>query len=168
MLDIQQRLARLRIGTPALRLYALVDGAQYRTVCKEPFSLQTRVAYSLFAATEDEPLADGGPWLLDAEDASASIVADLAHLERRAPAVSWLISAVTLQGLVQLLQLRLDALLPNGRMALLRFWDPRVLLNLMNLLSAQQRRAFFEHIHEWHFLVDGQRAWVGRNDAQFQ
>jgi hypothetical protein len=168
MFQVQQRLARLRERLPAMRLYALVDGAQYQAVCKASFSDRSEAAVSLFSSTDDAQLADGGPWLLDTEAASASLVSDLAQLELRAPAVSWLISAVTLEGLVQLLQLRLDSVLPDGRKALLRFWDPRVLVNLVGLLTAAQREAFFEHIHEWHFLVGGQRAWVGRHDVELQ
>jgi len=168
MHDVQQRLARLRDCLPELKLYALVDGTLYQTACRQPFPAASRAALSLFADTDDAALADGGPWLLDIENAPAPLVANLTELEQRAPAVSWLISTVTLKGLVQLMRLRLDALLPDGRKALLRFWDPRVLLNLMDLLTDEQRRAVFEHIHEWHFLVGGQRAWVGSQDAQFQ
>ena len=39
----------------------------------------------------------------------------------------------------QLLQLRLDVNLPDGRSALLRFWDPRVLVNLARTLDGAQR-----------------------------
>ena len=46
-------------------------------------------------------------------------------------------------------------------MALLRFWDPRVLVNLAQVLSNEQRQEFFGYIHEWHLLHNGKRAWIG-------
>ena len=60
------------------------------------------------------------------------------------------------------MQLRLDLRLPDGREALLRFWDPRVLVGLMQVLDEAQRLDFFAHIEEWHLLQDGRRAWIGR------
>lgn len=46
------------------------------------------------------------------------------------------------------------------------FWDPRVLVNLAEVLEPAQRETFFTHIHEWHLLHKGQRVWVGRQHAQ--
>ena len=90
----------------------------------------------------------------------------LAALEQTSPAVTWLIAQQNLDGLAQLLQLNLDTELPDGRTALLRFWDPRVLFNLAELLEPGQREMFFAHIHEWHLLHKGQRTWIGRPLAQ--
>jgi hypothetical protein len=89
----------------------------------------------------------------------------LAHLERQVPSVTWLISETDLHGLAQLLQLQLDARLPDGRIALVRFWDPRVLAELVNVLSPKQRETFFAHIHEWHLLRNGERVHIGRAHA---
>jgi hypothetical protein len=61
--------------------------------------------------------------------------------------------------------LRLYAL-PDGRSALLRFWDPRVLVNLARTLDGAQREEFFGHIHEWHLLDAGRRMWIGRQHAE--
>lgn len=90
---------------------------------------------------------------------------ELAALERAKPAVSWLITPIDLEGLAQLLQLRLDAELPDGRKALVRFYDPRVLGNLFKVMDGQQCAEFFQLIDEWHFLIDGRRVWMGRDDA---
>ena len=58
--------------------------------------------------------------------------------------------------------------LPDGRVALLRFWDPRVLVSLAEVLGPEQSAAFFAHIHEWHLLNNQQRVWIGRQDAPTQ
>ncbi|OEZ48580.1 hypothetical protein JAB1_31900 [Janthinobacterium sp. MP5059B] len=166
-IDVVARLAQLQQSTPALRLYALVDGAQYRTQIGT--SLTTREGcHSLFAGTPDAALAHAGPWLVDAEQASDALFDALVSLEHAAPAVTWLIAPQTITGLAQLLQLNLDTALPDGRTALLRFWDPRVLISLAELLEPGQREVFFGHIHEWHLLHQGQRTWIGRQHAQAQ
>ncbi|MDB0543333.1 DUF4123 domain-containing protein [Ralstonia solanacearum] len=163
-LDVIERLGQLRAHDATLRLYGLVDGVQYETHRGARLSGKPGLA-SLFHGTADAALAHAGPWLIDVEIAGEAFTADLAELEHEAPAVSWLISQADLHGLAQLLQLQLDARLPDGRIALLRFWDPRVLASLVGVLSARQRDAFFAHIQEWHLLHYGRRVHVGRAHA---
>lgn len=161
MIDVTQRLALLRQQTDALRLYALVDGVQYQTQRGEPILRKTGF-YSLFEGTPDAALARYGPWLIDTEIVGEAFTGDLATLEQETSVVSWLIAPQSLQGLAQLLQLNLNTTMPDGRTALLRFWDPRVLVSLAEVLSPEQREIFFNHIHEWHLLHKGKRAWIGR------
>ncbi len=163
--DIVTRFAHLKLGSGALRLYALVDGVQYRAHSGEDFRAREGLV-SLFVGTPDAALAHAGPWLIDAEQVGTALVDALATLERAAPAVSWLIAPQTLDGLAQLLQLNLDTELPDGRTALLRFWDPRVLANLAGVLDSAQRLTFFAHIYEWHLLHKGQRVCIARQHAQ--
>lgn len=89
----------------------------------------------------------------------------LIELEQALPAVSWLITSVDLEGLSQLLQLKLDAQLPDGRKVLLRFYDPRVLGNLCHTMDAEQYAEFFGLIDEWHFNYKGQWVAAGRRHA---
>jgi len=154
------RFAQLQRDMDALKLYALVDGVQYRAYLGEPFTACEGFR-SLFSGTIYEALAHAGPWLIDIEQVDSALVDTLAAMEQTVPAVSWLIAAQTLEGLSQLLRLNLDTELPDGRTALLRFWDPRVLVNLAEVLEATQRGAFFAHIQEWHLLRMGQRVWIG-------
>jgi hypothetical protein len=121
--------------------------------------------FPLFADTPDAALCHAGPWLVDAARVEAPFVDELTTLEREVPSLTWLISSQDLDGLAQLLQLRLDVRLPDGRSALLRFWDPRVLANLAQTLDGVQREEFFGHIHEWHLLHEGRRVWIGRQHA---
>lgn len=166
-IDVVVRLAQLRQTMPALRLYALVDGAQYQT--HRGVSLQDGTGlHALFTGTPDAGLAHAGPWLVDTAQAGDELTADLSELEKQAPAVTWLLALQDLAGLAQLLQLNLETRLPDGRAALLRFWDPRVLSTLAELLRPEQRETFFAHIHEWHLLHNEQRAWIGRQHADAQ
>ena len=163
-LDVADRLAHLRMRNPALRLFGLVDGLQYETHRGERLDDRHGFA-SLFHGTPDSPLAHAGPWLFDVEAAGDGVTADMARLERELPSVTWLVSELDLHGLMQLLQLQLDARLPDGRVALVRFWDPRVLAELVNVLTPEQRETFFAHIHEWHLLRNGERVHIGRAHA---
>ncbi|NQE51472.1 DUF4123 domain-containing protein [Herbaspirillum rubrisubalbicans] len=165
--DVYTRWTQLRQRWPALRLYALIDGVQYQS------QLGQRIEpgpgrQSLFEGTADAPLAHAGPWLVDAVLASDSLLAELFALERRIASLTWLIAAQDLAGLAQLLQLRLDITLSDGRSGLLRFWDPRVLVSLAGTLEAWQREDLFGHVHEWHLLHEGRRVWIGRPDAHAQ
>lgn len=164
MVDVRSRWERLRRSLPELRLYALVDGVQYQTQrCKRLRAGSNLV--SLFSGRPDEALAHAGPWLIDAVRADHALIAELAALEHEVPSLTWLIAPQDLTGLAQLLQLRLDLQLPDGRSALLRFWDPRVLFTLAQTLDGRQREQLFGHVHEWHLLREGRRVWIGRPHA---
>lgn len=164
VLDVAARWEQLRETMPELRLYALVDGAGYQT--RHHKRLQAAGGlFPLFSGTPDAALSHAGPWLVDAVNVEESFVDELATLERDVPCMSWLISPQDLDGLAQLLQLKLDVRLPDGRSALLRFWDPRVLADLAQTLDEGQRKDFFSYIHEWHLLHEGRRVWIGRQYA---
>lgn len=166
--DVQKRHELLLQTYRGLRLYALVDGVQYTKHFEIPLTPLGEQRRALFDGTDDAALAHAGPWLVDAEHADPAHVAELVGLEQTAPAVTWLIAPIALEGLAQLLSQRLNTRLPDGRTALVRFWDPRVLASLAEVLDGHQRDEFFAHIHEWHMLHNGQRAWIGRNHADAQ
>jgi hypothetical protein len=157
--DVMQRMITLRKTQPALHLYALVDGVQYAEQQGQPLR-QGKGLFPLFAGTFDTALAFAGPWLIDIEQVDSALVAELSRLEREIPAVTWLIAIQNLVDLARRLQLELNIRLPDGRSALLRFWDPRVLAMLAPALDAEQRRSFFGGIHEWHLLREGRRVWI--------
>lgn len=164
MLDVKVRLDKLNTTRPELSLYALADGMQFeirtgRRLRAGPGML------ALFDSTADAALAHAGPWLIDCANVDDAYFAELEALEREAFGVVWLIAPQNLCGLAQVMRLHLDVRLPDGRTALLRFWDPRVLVDLVKTLDVQQRDFLFGQIHEWHLLLDGQRVWIGREHA---
>lgn len=160
MVDIADRFQALLHADAALRLYALVDGFQYEQHTGKRLEHRRGVNRPIFLGTEDEPLAHAGPWLIDIGKAPDQLPS-LHELEKSLPSVSWLISPIDLEGLSQLLQLKLDAQLPDGRKVLLRFYDPRVLSHLMQTMSNEQRAGFVHLIDEWHFIHDGRRVCLG-------
>ena len=163
-LDVQTRCAQLQQTVGGLKLYALVDGLGFED--RFDTRLETTTAStSLFSGTSDAALSHAGPWLIDAGRMNSASIAELGELEREAPALIWLITSHELDDLARLLQLRLNIQIPDGRVALLRFWDPRVLANLAQTLDTNQREDFFGPVYEWHVLQNGQRAWIGRHNA---
>lgn len=164
MINVIERFQILRQQQQMLNLYALVDGFQYEEHTGQRLQHRRGVNRPILHGTEDEPLAHAGPWLIDVTRADEQ-VPQLQALEQALPSMSWLITAIDLEGLSQLLQLRLEAELPGGRKALLRFYDPRVLGNLYHTMDAEQRAEFFHLIDEWHFIYNGQRVATGRTNA---
>jgi hypothetical protein len=160
MVDIADRFLVLQQADATLRLYALVDGFQYEQHAGKRLEHRRGVNRPIFLGTEDEPLAHAGPWLIDVGKAPDQL-SSLHDLEQSLPSVSWLISPIDLEGLSQLLQLKLDGQLPDGRKVLLRFYDPRVLGHLMQTMSNEQRAEFVHLIDEWHFIHDGRRVCIG-------
>lgn len=159
----QERYQALRSARPHLRLFALVDGLEYKRLHGAPLEAGPGLT-ALFEGTPDAALAPAGPWLADT-DQEQKLSKQLVETETKAPCVSWLLAEMPLHGLAQLLQLKLDVRLPDGSTALLRFYDPRVLESLALTLTPQQREEFFGHILEWHFMCDGKRHRIGRPDA---
>ena len=155
-----ERFEVLKARQAHLRLFALVDGWVFEQQTGQPMA-HAGGCESLFAGTEDAALADAGPWLVDAAS-QPELCQRLRAQEATAPVVSWLITGVPLDGLVQLLRLKQDVRLPDGSTGLLRFYDPRVLDSLAGTLTGSQREDFFGHIHEWHFMRDGQALRIGR------
>ena len=164
MSRVIDRYRTLHVQQETLKLYALVDGYQFEQYSGERLPHQAGINRPVLVGTEDESLAHAGPWLIDMTEAPEQ-AEQLEILEQALPSVSWIITSVDLEGLAQLMQLKLNVELPERRPALLRFYDPRVLGNLYHTMNAQQRADFFYLIDEWHFMYNGQRVATGRNRA---
>ncbi|OWY27394.1 DUF4123 domain-containing protein [Herbaspirillum robiniae] len=163
--DLIARLEALRIDLPDLRLHALIDGLLYHhNPSHAPLPGQSGVL-SLLAGTIDDMLSEAGPWLIDPQHATPGLWSAVERLEAKAPAVTWIISPMAIDALGAMLGDRLNLRLPDDRIAMLRFWDPRVLATLGRDLNEAQRREFFGDIVEWHLLLDGRRVHIARHHA---
>ena len=161
-MDVIKRFSTLHEGDRALRLYALIDRLAYEELMGERLQATYGVNRALFEGTQDAPLAHAGPWLVQIDKVSTEQISAWFALEAVKPSLSWLITSMDMEGLAQVLQLRMDMRLPTGQTALLRIADPRVLGNLFAIMTQEQKAAFFDLIEEWHFLQHGQRVWTGR------
>ncbi|WP_186183384.1 DUF4123 domain-containing protein [Burkholderia gladioli] len=136
-----------------LRLYALVDALLYGRgeQVKRPAA-----TIGLFDGTQDASLADAGPWLIDFESATDSVRQVLFSMGGCTDGVSWLVSAYPLPDLAHELAGRLNARMPDGRTALLRFYDARLMVEIANLFSFAQRIEFFVPTFDWLVQINGE------------
>ncbi|KWF29032.1 hypothetical protein WL84_09970 [Burkholderia cenocepacia] len=136
-----------------VRLYALVDALLYgrgETVERPAATI------GLFDGTPDASLADAGPWLIDFEKAPSNVRQSLFTMGASADGVSWLISAYPSQDLAHELAGRLNARVPDGRTALLRFYDARLMGEMASLFSFTQRIEFFVPTFDWFVEIHGE------------
>ncbi|MEX3956888.1 DUF4123 domain-containing protein [Trinickia sp. EG282A] len=136
-----------------VRLYALVDALLYgrgETVERPAATI------GLFDGTSDASLADAGPWLIDFAEASPSVKQSLFAMGAGAEGVSWLISAYPFPALAEVLAGRLNARMPDGRTALLRFYDARLMGEIARLFSFTQRIEFFAPTFDWLVQINGE------------
>ncbi|MBS8268881.1 DUF4123 domain-containing protein [Halomonas litopenaei] len=122
-----------------------------------------RKTRSLFQATPEQGYSHIAPHLIAWSALCATERDQLIDLDKRVPALSWLWS--TQEGTVTLyrhLKAQLDMRLPDGALALLRYYDPTVWRRLVNLLTPDQITALFGPISYWSILLDHQRKLYDR------
>ncbi|WP_246216412.1 DUF4123 domain-containing protein [Paraburkholderia agricolaris] len=105
-------------------------------------------------------LADAGPWLIGCEIAPPQVRASLAVHAAGDTGVSWLVSAYSFGALASELCERLNVRLPDGRVALLRFYDARVMPHMASLFELTQRVQFFSPTYNWLVETNGQLTGV--------
>ncbi|OJB37514.1 hypothetical protein BGV57_23285 [Burkholderia ubonensis] len=141
--------------TMQVHLYALVDGLLYADAADASPLQRSQSAVALFDGTPDASLADAGPWLIDYERAAGAIRQTLSIMASGSTGVSWLISAYPIESLADELRNRLDVRLPDGRTALLRFYDARIMAGMASLMEFTQRMQFFVATFDWLVEVNG-------------
>ena len=122
-----------------------------------------RKTRSLFQATPEQAFTHIAPHLIAWSALCATERDQLIDLDQRVPALSWLWS--TQEGTVTLyrhLKAQLDMRLPDGALALLRYYDPTVWRRLMNLLTAEQITALMGPVHYWSVRLDCRRQLFDR------
>ncbi|AXE92848.1 DUF4123 domain-containing protein [Paraburkholderia terricola] len=141
--------------TMRVHLYTLVDGLLYADAANGSSPQRLRSAVAVFDNTPDASLADAGPWLIDYERASGNIRRVLSAMASSSAGVSWLISGYPIEPLADELRSRLDVRLPDGRTALLRFYDARIMADVASLMEFTQRMQFFVPTFDWLVEVNG-------------
>ncbi|KVZ09034.1 hypothetical protein WL80_01305 [Burkholderia ubonensis] len=141
--------------TMQVHLYALVDGLLFADAGDGSPPQRSQAAVAMFDGTPDASLADAGPWLFDWERASGGVRRALSAMAGGSTGVSWLISAYPIESLADELRRRLDVRLPDGRTALLRFYDARIMADMATLMELTQRMQFFVPTFDWLVEVNG-------------
>ena len=160
--DIQARLDTLRQALPGVAAFAVVDGAQFELTTGERLRTAPGL-HPVFFRTPEQKVFFAGPWLVEPTLVPldhARALHDCPALEQQAPVLSWIVSALDLPTLLDALRERLNVELADGRVALLRYWDPRVLFPAVATMSQAQRDDFLAPVVEWLAMVNGRRAWL--------
>ncbi|MWP48051.1 DUF4123 domain-containing protein [Gilliamella sp. Pas-s27] len=131
-----------------LTLYTLVDGLEYERLFRNEL-IQDKNILPLFIRPNNKEVAFAGPWLIDIMQVDKNVQNSLLQLEKTYSSVTWLISILRLDYLFNQLENQLHLRLPDKRNALLRYYDPRVLNNLQNVLTADQFKLFTLNINDW-------------------
>ncbi|MDB6372654.1 MULTISPECIES: DUF4123 domain-containing protein [Photorhabdus] len=147
-LELSEKLVNYQKKHPGIRLYALVNGLQYERCFGEEINYILGVNNPLFRHYPDSKLAFAGPWLFDMEYAH-QWQEKLSILEETYPAVSWLLTSLSLDKLTRHLVSYLNIQLPTKQTALLRFYDPRILHRISDIFSHEQLFAFTHDINKW-------------------
>lgn len=146
-----------------VRLYGLVDALLYARASGSPPLERSTSTIALFDGTPDAALADAGPWLIDFDQASHAVRQSLFNMGAAPEGVSWLISAYPFEGLAHELRGHLDARMPDGRTALLRFYDARLIGDIAALFSLPQRMQFFVSMFDWLIQINDELMRVHPN-----
>ena len=134
-------------------LYALVDGLQFERHFRYELETSNYECYPFFDTYPDSKIAFAGPWIFKL-NSSEVYRAKLAELETKYPSVSWLLSPLDPETLLLRFKNFSTIELPNGKCALFRFYDPRVLKNLTFWLGVSDCFRLIQDMRNWVFTVD--------------
>ncbi|MDH4571512.1 DUF4123 domain-containing protein [Salinicola acroporae] len=113
---------------------------------------------SLFQNTPEQGFSAIAPHLVPLNGLRDAELATLIEQDREMAAFSWLwVDEGAKNDLFPHLQKQLDMRLPDGGLALLRYYDPRVFTRLMQLLDEDQRQTLFGPIRYWSIRVMNER-----------
>lgn len=146
---------RSLMSYPDCSLFALVDGLQYERHFGDEIQYEQGVAEPFLNSWPDARLAFAGPWLFRLNN-SVSHRDKLKQLAEAVPSVSWIISSESLESLIDHFKVFLNLQLPDGRCALFRFYDPRVLAEIEFLLDETHYEHLVNRTKEWVFWVSGE------------
>lgn len=136
------------------RLYAIIDCAHKIKDENVSFEAITKlppdVCRSLFEGTPEEEHVLLAPYLIHAAHPKYHRMVEwLVNLEVKEPMVLWLASTLEIEALSENLKPLLEAKMPDGKDALLRFYDPRVLTKLMGFFDQEQKKPYFKAAATW-------------------
>jgi len=145
-------------GTYALLDCALLPHTIHRTLRKD----ETVHYKSLFDGTPDESSAMSGPVLMKViSEEESKVVQELLGLQVEQPAVIWLWSEREFDELYGLLQSMLYVNMPDGKLALCRFYDPRCLKDMLRFFKLKGFYTKLKAIRMWAYWKCEGYSWVG-------
>jgi hypothetical protein len=143
---------RLRALAGGLPLYATVDLASAPRALRD-LGIASATVGCLFEHAMVEDAESVSPWLIAlSSSGTPHLLSRTVDIAARAPAVTWIASDLAPLDLLQRLQRRVDVLLTHGESLLLRYYDPRLLPELVGCLKNEQRQQFLAVGQRWMVL----------------
>ncbi|MBA0286433.1 DUF4123 domain-containing protein [Stenotrophomonas maltophilia] len=125
---------------------------------------------SLFAGHPEGNLLHASPYLLELP--RGAIEQPMHHwlrqLGHQPAGTTCLFSDVPFEEVFLHLHAQLDIALPDGSLALMRYYDPRAWLRYRDVLTMQQLRQLFGPINLWQITVGGQTWGLTRSELEQQ
>ncbi len=164
LLEWQASFARSQTPPAHYRLYALIDGVLDPSLLGEAERLDIawRGLYPESMLESRTPAM--GPLLVELEPAlheHETFVRLLIKRSRKQDLVMWMASRHALDDLAVHLQSYAEVKLPDGRLALLRHYDPSIFQILVSMFDAQQRADFLAGARAYRYWRDGWRSVDG-------
>ncbi len=131
-------------GQPAW--YAVIDGAQDQRLV--PLVQTCRNHVCLFKGKLAPSLAANAPWLVQIVEGENL----MPIWQQHGRGASWgimLLSDLGIEGLQRHLRRFLQARLPDGTLALFRFYDPRVFNTFIRAALPEERAPWFDGVHQY-------------------
>ncbi|SFR96185.1 protein of unknown function [Stenotrophomonas maltophilia] len=123
---------------------------------------------SLFTGQPESDLAQASPWLIELPWGAIQRPVHhwLTYLGRQSSGITILASATAFDPLFQHLQTKLDISLPDGSLALMRYYDPRAFLRYCDVLTPRQQLDLLGPILEWQVTLNSQDWTLVRADLE--
>ena len=135
------------------RLYALVDHAGAPGLLRRLRERPQNQWSNLFESSTEENAIEAAPLLLDLSAINQGAWLQWLHAAcSESTSLTLLHSSLDIEALAQRLKCRLEALLPDGVPAMLRYFDTRILESLVEVLTLEQRSHFFGIASCWQWL----------------
>ncbi len=132
--------------------YAIIDGA--RDARLETLVRQCRNHVCLFKGQIDPGISQAAPWLVRIDESEAL----LSTWQQHGRGQSWgmmLLSPLPIEALQRHLRKFLQAQLPDGMVALFRYYDPRVFNTYIRAATPEERAPWFDGVVQYAVEGDG-------------
>ncbi|AMC35304.1 DUF4123 domain-containing protein [Janthinobacterium sp. B9-8] len=133
-------------------LFLLIDAAaQTSGLHRLRFILPAGERCSLFEDTPEQNLHDLAPWLIhiDPSYLQSDAFLQLLKIEYETASLSWIWTPLNLKELQKTIQPFMQAQLKSGQEALVRIYDPPVLLRLIKTFTPEQEKKLMGQIQAW-------------------
>jgi hypothetical protein len=140
------------MSMPQARWYAVIDGARDPRLAQLVQSCRQHLC--LMKGDLHPDVLDVAPWLVRIDDGDPLIPTWQQHGQGQ----SWgimLCSTREIEGLREHLRTFLQAMLPDGMMALFRFYDPRVFNTYIRAATPDERTPWFDGVVQFNAEADG-------------